>query len=78
MRMYTLTGNVNIYNILRSVGRSMLIFGPSYAFLSAYFTYIPKEKYWDKLENKKLQDMKDFVPLSSKKSLLEEMKSQKN
>jgi hypothetical protein len=56
----------------------MLIIGPSYAFLSTYFTYIPKEKYWEKLENKKLEDMKDFMPEPQKKSLLEEMKSQKS
>ncbi len=78
MRVYTLTGHVNLYNILKSVGRSMLIFGPSYAFVSTYFTYIPKEKYWEKLEIIKLQNMKDFVNEPRNKSLLEEMKSQNN
>ena len=32
--------------------RSLLILGPAYAVVSAYLTYIPKEKYWETLERR--------------------------
>jgi hypothetical protein len=81
LRVYTLTGQLSISNSFKSVGRSLLIIGPAYAVLSTYFMYIPKEKYWDKLEfdKFKMEQMAELKPQAPmKKKIVEEIKSQQS
>ena len=63
-----------MFYVFRSVGKSLLVIGPAYAALSAYFMYIPKEKYWDKLQNQISQKPTLEMNNRKKKKLLDELK----
>ena len=74
LREYSLTGRVNVFYVFRNVGKSLLVIGPAYAAFSAYFMYIPKEKYWNKLQNQNPQMPTLEMKKKKKKKLLDELK----
>jgi hypothetical protein len=79
LRYYYQVGNLNLMNVFKTSMKSLLILGPIYAGFSAYFMYIPKEKFWDKLERKrKMFEMNDNMVSQPKLSLLEELKTKHN
>ncbi len=63
-----LLGNVNLKCVLTYSFKSLLMLGPLYSAFAAYFLYIPKERYWEKLEEKKMkyksiQDLVESKPI---------------
>jgi hypothetical protein len=51
---YLIAGKINLFNSIRTVGKSVLTMGAIYSLISAYFMYIPKENYWAKLEQERI------------------------
>jgi hypothetical protein len=74
LREYSLSGRVSMFNVFRNVGKSLFVIAPAYAALSAYFMYIPKEKYWDKLQKQNSQIPTLEMNNIKKKKLLDQLK----
>lgn len=72
---YINAGKINVFNSIRIVGKSVLTMGSIYAIVSAYLMYIPKEKYWAKIDQERIfletQQMMNEEP--KKKGIKEKM-----